>query len=115
MDDADPAFTSHGDSGFGFRHRIHRGTEQRDVDGDITTNPGLEIYLRRQMFAVSWNQQYVVESEALAELRVKHGREYSSEAFRRVKIPCLKRWPKLWPIFPRSLAVLSWLTAFEAS
>ena len=67
MDDADPAFLGECDREPGFRDRIHGGGHDRDVEGDVAGEAGLEADVARQDGRVRGDEQDVVERQGLGD------------------------------------------------
>ena len=66
VDDADAAGLRHGDRHGGFRHRVHGGGRDRNVEPDVARDAGADVYLGRQRVREAGLQQHVVEGERLA-------------------------------------------------
>ncbi len=65
MNDPDPALLSKRDREPRLRHGVHGGRDDRDVQREIPTEAGLQIYVARQYFGVGGLQEDVVESKRL--------------------------------------------------
>ena len=68
VDHADPARLRHGDRHPAFRHRVHRGTDQRDVERDPCRQARRHVGGRRQHAGRGRHEKDVVEGQRLANL-----------------------------------------------
>lgn len=67
VNDAHAAFLRHGNGQARFRHRIHRGGQQRQIQADVAGELGGEIGVLGQDLGESWHQQHIVEGERIAD------------------------------------------------
>ena len=65
VDDAHATGLRHGDGEAGFRHRIHRGRQDRQVENDLLRQPRGDIHLAGHDGAVAGLQQHIVECEGV--------------------------------------------------
>ena len=57
-----PALLRHGDSGLGFRHRIHGRADERDIEGDPFRDGVETLVSLGSMAYLWWNQQHIIKS-----------------------------------------------------
>ena len=73
MDDADTAFTSHGNGHFRFRYRIHTGTHNGDVQPDMSCELRAYVHIPGKYRGMGRNQKYIIKSKpSLAKLVCSH-------------------------------------------
>jgi hypothetical protein len=77
MDDAQTAFSGHGDGSTGLRDGVHGGAQERNIEWDVTRQARTDVDVRRQHVAIARSEHDVVERQALAQIRLKHGRLYT--------------------------------------
>ena len=65
MNHADTTFTGNGDSHLRLCHRIHGSRHKGHIQLDVTREAGFQLYCLGQYLRISWNQQDVVECEAV--------------------------------------------------
>ena len=63
MEDADAAFTRQRDRKPRLGHRVHRGGHDRDLDRDLTRQPGGGRDVIRKHAGLGRNEQHVVERQ----------------------------------------------------
>ena len=61
MDDADTAFLGQGNGQATFRHGIHGGGEQRQIQGDVARQTGRQADIARQNLRMGGDEQDVVK------------------------------------------------------
>ena len=66
VDDADSALACHSDGHTVFRHRIHAGAHDRNVEFDRLCQVCREVDLVRNHFRIGWNQQHVIKCNTLS-------------------------------------------------
>ena len=67
VDHAEPAVLRHGDGHGGFRDRVHRRGDDRQVEADRAGEAGGDVHVGRQDLGAPGPQQHVVEGEAVDE------------------------------------------------
>jgi len=65
VDDADAPLLRQRDGEPRLGHRVHGGRNQRDVQGDVAGEPGIELHVAGQDRRVGGDEQYVIEGERL--------------------------------------------------
>ncbi|MNI52305.1 hypothetical protein D3C73_1070710 [compost metagenome] len=61
VNNADSAFTRNRNSQLRFRHRIHTGADQRNIELQLGAKPGGYIHFPRQHIRPARQQQYIIE------------------------------------------------------
>ena len=67
MEDPNSSFTGEGDRHVGFRHSVHGGGDEGDVQGDVPGDAGMETDLPGEYFGIGGAEQHVIERKAFAE------------------------------------------------
>jgi hypothetical protein len=56
----------------GFSNGVHGGTDDRDIESDISTDMGLSIRLRRNNIGAGRRQQHVIEGKSFWNWKMDH-------------------------------------------
>ena len=72
MNEADASLLGQSDGEVRFRHGIHGGRDDRDVQSDLARKTGAGVSFRRQHIAEGRFEQDIVESEAFGEYVLNH-------------------------------------------
>ena len=73
VNDADTAFTGHGNGHFRFRHRIHAGTHNRNIETDMSCEVRAHVHVPWKNGGMGRNQEHIVKGKpSLAKLVCSH-------------------------------------------
>src|SRR5690606_38273010 len=98
VDDAEPAFAGHRDRRASLRHGVHRGADEGDVQAYFARQPRADINVRGHDVAIARYEHDVIERQAFARGRLKHGALYTKRSDNQPRIAS-GTWPSPRRVF----------------